>query len=125
MSNYLRRVGLGYGVKHVLDNRSVQVLAKINGDHGRLGGRLNLWLTDDPRTAEFEEATIRAVLSKIEHSQDEMLDVMRDAKDCPDQVGLLNAHERCHGRSCRLVSRPATHAARRSPCIMILAFKPR
>jgi len=77
MSNYLRKVGLGYGVKHVLDNRRVQELAKINGDLGRLGGLLKLWLTNDPRTAEFGEATIRAVLSKIEHTQDEMLDVMR------------------------------------------------
>lgn len=51
---------------------------RINGDLGRLGGLLKLWLTNDERTAEFGEATIRAVLSKIESTQDQMQGVMRE-----------------------------------------------
>ena len=74
---YLRNVGLGYRVSGVLDNKRVEELARINGDLGRLGGLLKLWLTDDPRTATFGESTIRAVLRKIEATQAEMLAVMR------------------------------------------------
>lgn len=73
---FLRKIGQGYEARSVLDNRRVEELARINGDLGRLGGLLKLWLTDDPRTEAFGEATIRAVLSKIEYTQETMLDVM-------------------------------------------------
>lgn len=75
---YLRSVGLGYRLHGKLDNRRVEELARINGDLGRLGGLLKLWLTDDPRTAQFGETTILAVLSKIEDTQLEMQRIMRD-----------------------------------------------
>ena len=74
---YLRNVGLGYQVRGILDNKRVEELARINGDLGRLGGLLKLWLTDDPRTHQFGESTIRALLSKIEDTQDKMHEVMR------------------------------------------------
>jgi hypothetical protein len=73
---YLRNVGLGYQVRGILDNKRVEELARINGDLGRLGGLLKLWLTDDPRTAQFGEPTIRALLSKIDDTQAKMHDVM-------------------------------------------------
>lgn len=76
-SNYLLTVALGYPVSHILDNTCVEELARINGDLGRLGGLLKLWLTNDERTAQFGEATIRALLSKIEDTQDTMHGVMR------------------------------------------------
>jgi hypothetical protein len=74
---YLRCVGLGYEVRGILDNRRIEELARINGDLGRLGGLLKLWLTNDARTEAFGEATIRALLSKIEDTQDTMHGVMR------------------------------------------------
>jgi hypothetical protein len=74
---YLRNVGLGYRVRGILDNKRVEELARINADLGRLGGLLKLWLTDDPRTATFGEATMRAVLARIEETQIEMHEVMR------------------------------------------------
>lgn len=74
---YLRKVGLGYRLPAILDHRRVEELARINGDLGRLGGLLKLWLADDMRTAAFGEATIRAVLSKIADTQDELHAVMR------------------------------------------------
>lgn len=77
LSAYLLAVGLGYRIHGILDNRRVEELARINGDLGRLGGLLKLWLTDDPRTAAFGEATIRALLSKIEATQDAMHGVIR------------------------------------------------
>jgi len=45
-------------------------------DLGRLGGLLKLWLTDDARLASVGEATIRAVLARIESTQDQMIHVM-------------------------------------------------
>ena len=74
---YLRNVGIGYQIKGIVDNNEVEKLAKINGDLGRLGGLLKLWLTNDERTAHFSEATIRAVLSRIVDTQDKMVDVMK------------------------------------------------
>jgi hypothetical protein len=73
---YLRNVGMGYQVQSILDNKRVEELARINGDLGRLGGLLKLWLTDDSRTAQFGETTIRALLHKIEDTQDKMHEVM-------------------------------------------------
>jgi len=77
MSTYLLNVGMGYQVRGILDNKRVEELARINGDLGRLGGLLKLWLTNDQRTAAFGEDTIRALLSKIEDTQGKMHEVMR------------------------------------------------
>lgn len=77
VSAFLLNVGLGYQVKGILDNKRVETLAKVNGDLGRLGGLLKLWLTDDRRTAPYGKATILAVLSKIESTQAQMHEVMR------------------------------------------------
>lgn len=74
---YLRNVGLGYQVHSILDNKGVEELARINGDLGRLGGLLKLWLTDAPRAAQYGERFIRALLSKIEATQDQMHGIMR------------------------------------------------
>jgi hypothetical protein len=78
ISTYLRRVGLGYEVRGILDNKRVEELARINGDLGRLGGLLKLWLIDDVRTRHFGGATLLAVLSKIEDTQDRMHEVMKE-----------------------------------------------
>ena len=43
----------------------------------RLGGLLKLWLTDDPRTARFGDATILALLCRIEATQEEMSRLMK------------------------------------------------
>lgn len=76
-SAYLLKVGLGYRVRGILDHRRVEELARINGDLGRLGGLLKLWLSDDARTADIDATTLRAVLAKIERTQDDMLKVMQ------------------------------------------------
>ncbi|WP_020565904.1 conjugal transfer transcriptional regulator TraJ [Methylosarcina fibrata] len=75
LSSYLLTLGLGYEPKGVVDGDKVDDLMRINGDLGRLGGLLKLWLTNDARTAQFGESTIRALLWKIEETQA----VMRDA----------------------------------------------
>ena len=76
MSAYLLNVGMGYQVTGIVDYQHVRELARINGDLGRLGGLLKLWLTNDARVAQFGESTIRAVLSRIEDTAEEMGRVM-------------------------------------------------
>lgn len=76
VARFLREVGQGYRIGGVVDYEQVRELARINGDLGRLGGLLKLWLTNDERTAQFGEATLRAVLSRIEATQDQMGQVM-------------------------------------------------
>lgn len=76
LSNYLLSVGLGYQVTGIVDHKQVEELVRINGDLGRLGGLLKLWLTDDAKTAEIGKSTIRAVLAQIELNQKRMMDVV-------------------------------------------------
>lgn len=77
VSAYLGAVGAGYPVKTVLDHQRVEELMRIDGNLGRLGGLLKLWLTDDARTKAFGASTVRALLHRIEACQVEMLVVMR------------------------------------------------
>ena len=74
---YLRNVGLGYQVYSILDHTRVEELARINGDLGRLGGLLKLWLADDPRAANYSMTLVRAVLTKVEDTMDQMHGVMK------------------------------------------------
>ena len=76
-SSFLRLLGLGYMPKSIVDNEKVLELARINGDLGRLGGLLKLWLTNDARTVQFGESTIRATLARIEATQEKMLEIMK------------------------------------------------
>jgi hypothetical protein len=76
VARYLRDVGQGYQIKGVMDYQQVRELVRVNGDLGRLGGLLKLWLTDDVRTAKFGEATILALLGRIEATQEEMSRIM-------------------------------------------------
>lgn len=78
LSSYLLNVGLGYQVTGILDNKRVEELAKVNGDLGRLGGLLKLWLTDDVRASQYGESMIRALLNRIETNQELIREVMRE-----------------------------------------------
>lgn len=77
VARYLRDVGQGYQVKGVMDYHYVRELIRINGDLGRLGGLLKLWLTDDVRTLHFGNDTILALLDRIKKTQDEMSQTMK------------------------------------------------
>ncbi len=80
-SAYLRNVGMGMQVRGVLDQQAVLELAKVNGDLGRLGGLLKMWLSNDERLAIFKkdqvETSIREALEKIQGLQDQMLDAVK------------------------------------------------
>lgn len=78
---YLRNVGLGYEIHGILDYRCVEDLARANGDLGRMGGLLKLWLTNDERITKFGPVRVRAiilrVLAKIEGNQDELHKIIK------------------------------------------------
>ncbi|WP_207896439.1 conjugal transfer transcriptional regulator TraJ [Nitrosomonas sp. Nm84] len=75
-AEYLRRLGLGYEPTSIVDNQKVNELAKINGDLGRLGGLLKLWLSDDRRSAHFDKKTINGLLKDIERTRTQMTEIM-------------------------------------------------
>lgn len=75
-SAFLLAVGQGYQVTGVTDYENVRELVRVNGDLGRLGGLLKLWLTDDVRTAQFGAETVLALLARIEANQDDMSQLM-------------------------------------------------
>jgi hypothetical protein len=76
MARYLREVGQGYRITGVMDYEKVLELAKINGDLGRLGGLLKLWLSNDERVAHFGYTAIHSLLLRIEMTQEEMGRIM-------------------------------------------------
>ncbi|MBA2483024.1 MAG: conjugal transfer transcriptional regulator TraJ [Nitrosomonas sp.] len=76
ISSYLRTLGLGYEPKSITDNEKVQELVRINGDLGRLGGLLKLWLSDDRRAAHFDKKTIIEILRNIEDTRSQMVNTM-------------------------------------------------
>ena len=68
ISTFLRSAGLGYRPKSKLDSKVAMELLKVNGDLGRLGGLLKLWLSEDGA----EGVDIRKVLQKIDSAMDEI-----------------------------------------------------
>lgn len=76
IAEYLRKLGLGFEPTSIIDNQKVNELAKINGDLGRLGGLLKLWLSDDRRAAHFDKKAINALLKELEQTRTQMTDIM-------------------------------------------------
>lgn len=73
---FLRKIGMGYEVESMVDIEQVQELSRVNGDLGRLGGLLKLWLSNDERTRNFSPSLIKTLLGKIESTQNELRTVM-------------------------------------------------
>jgi hypothetical protein len=67
---------MGYVIRGIVDAEKVREMARINGDLGRLGGLLKLWLTNDIKTANFDPATIRRLLYRIETAQQDLVSTM-------------------------------------------------
>lgn len=76
-SSYLLRVGMGYPIRSIVDHHQVEELVKINGDLGRLGGLLKLWLSNGKPAPGIDARTIREMLKKIDRMQDQMLALMQ------------------------------------------------
>lgn len=75
-AEYLRRLALGYTIHGMIDQKSIVELSKINGDLGRLGGLLKLWLSNDERLAHIEPKTMIVLLERIQATQEMMLSVV-------------------------------------------------
>ena len=76
-SSYLLRVGMGYPIRSIVDHHQVEELVKINGDLGRLGGLLKLWLSNEKSVGGIEARTVRETLKKIDRAQEQMLALMQ------------------------------------------------
>jgi hypothetical protein len=76
-SSYLLRVGMGYPIRSIVDHRQVEELVRINGDLGRLGGLLKLWLSNEKSIGGIDARTIRETLQKIDRTQDQMVALMQ------------------------------------------------
>jgi hypothetical protein len=75
VSAYLRTAGLGHPIRSILDYDAVRDLAKVNGDQGRLGGLLKLWLVDRPGRG-APETEVRRLLERIGELQGQLAEVV-------------------------------------------------
>ena len=70
---YSRAVGAGYQPRAVVDQDRIDTMLKVNGDLGRLGGLLKLWLSDDAKLRQFDRGQVRqailAALRRIDENQ--------------------------------------------------------
>ena len=67
---YLRELGLRYQPKTVFDADIGLELVRINGDLGRLGGMLKMWLTNDERLKLFgKEQTVPKINGLLDEIQ--------------------------------------------------------
>lgn len=77
VSSYLRSLGLGYTPPSKIDKKHILELAKINGDQGRLGGLLKMWLTNEERQDEVISGHVRLLIEQITEAQKELLKVVK------------------------------------------------
>jgi hypothetical protein len=68
---------MGYPIRSLVDHHQVEELVKINGDLGRLGGLLKLWLSQAQSVGGVEARTVRETLKKIDATQDQMVALMQ------------------------------------------------
>lgn len=80
-ASFIRKVAMGFQVESIVDIKQVLELSRVNGDLGRLGGLLKLWLANDPRTENFSPSLIKILLSKIESTQQELRNIMEKILD--------------------------------------------
>ena len=81
VARYMRQVSLGCFVPSAIDNQQVEKLLKINGDLGRVGGLLKMWLTNDVRLKITSKAEIEATLATIRTTQNAMLDAILELRN--------------------------------------------
>ena len=74
LSAYLRAAGLNQPIRSILDHDAVRELAKVNGDQGRLGGLLMLWLVERAGQG-APEIEVRRVLDRVGEIQTQLADI--------------------------------------------------
>lgn len=74
-SAYLRALGLEKEINSRVDLTAIKELVKVNGDFGRMGGLLKMWLTErNPKNVTCLE--LEGVMKKCREMQAEMLKIM-------------------------------------------------
>ena len=71
-TEYLRNLGLNYPLTSKVDTLAFLELQKCRGDLGRLGGLLKMWLSDKDRKAGLDQTDVKALLKKIEVTQEKV-----------------------------------------------------
>ncbi len=77
VAEYLRTLGLNYKPKSVLDYKAIMELSQVNGDLGRLGGLLKMWLTNKEKTGSEITPKIDDILDNIEVLQKNLLQIAK------------------------------------------------
>ncbi len=75
-ASMLRKLGCGYKPHSTIDVQHILSMLRVNGDLGRLGGLLKLWLTDDQKVKHFQKRDIDALLNRIVSLQDDLVEVI-------------------------------------------------
>ncbi len=76
VGEYLRQVGCGFTPKSNEHLERIHDLIIVNGDLGRLGGLLKLWLTDQLKVSYYHSKGIVRLLHEIEYNRLQLQDVM-------------------------------------------------
>jgi hypothetical protein len=80
---YVRAVAAGYQPRAIVDRERVHEMLRVNGDLGRLGGLLKLWLSDDAKLNQFDRGQVRqailAALRRIDENQGALRSVIHRA----------------------------------------------
>ena len=95
------RILSGMPVETEADWAMVKALLKANGDMGRVGGLLKMWLSDDKRTAKFSVGMILAMIGRLETARGEIRDILREYRlryeqplPCPQSVKTADSEEK-------------------------------
>lgn len=76
VGEYLRQVGCGYTPKNNEHLERIHDLIIVNGDLGRLGGLLKLWLTDQLKVSYYHRKGIVRLLHEIEYNRLQLEEIM-------------------------------------------------
>mgnify|MGYP000021932481 CR=1 FL=1 len=76
VGEYLRQCGVGITPRSHEHLERINDLVHINGDLGRLGGLLKLWLTDDLKVSYYGRTGIVRLLREIEVNRLQLEDVL-------------------------------------------------
>ena len=95
------RILAGMPVETEADWAMVKALLKANGDMGRVGGLLKMWLSDDKRTAKFSVGMILAMIGRLETARGEIRDILREYRlryeqplPCPQSVKTTDSEKK-------------------------------
>lgn len=64
-STFLRQLALGYEPKSTVDQQAIHRLALLNGDLGRVGGLLRMWLSNEERAGFAKTLDVKGLVADL------------------------------------------------------------